>query len=123
MSRSYILIPHLGISLVSWFQIILSMNRYKGILHFLRTDLWSLLIFLHGGLVRWVSAVSLTMEDTVHFQLLSAIVGTTLSWISFVLIFNRDVIIPSYQQFWALFMSLVITLLWEFSNYLAVQDY
>lgn len=108
------------ISMVSWIQLILSMNRYHGILRFSRADVWALLLFLHGGLVRWIAALSLT-SGTLRFQILSALVGAILSWISFVVVFNAGFILPSHQQLWALVMSLLITALWEISNRLSLQ--
>lgn len=118
--RAWILLPHVLISLVSWIQLILSMNRFRGVLRFSRADVWALILFLHGGLVRWVAALSLT-NGTLRFQLLSALVGTLLSWISFVVVFNTGFILPSYQQIWALGMSLLITALWEVNNRLVLQ--
>lgn len=118
--KAWILLPQMLISMVSWIQLILSMNRYRGMLRFSRADVWALLLFLHGGLVRWVAALSLT-NGTLRFQILSALVGALLSWISFVVVFNAGFILPSHQQLWALVMSLVITTLWEVSNRLALQ--
>ena len=118
--RALILLPQMMISIVSWIQLILSMNRYRGLLHFSRPDVWALLLFLHGGLVRWVAAIALT-NGTLRFQIFSALVGAILSWISFVVVFNAGFILPSYQQIWALVMSLVITALWEVSNRLTLQ--
>lgn len=118
--RAWILLPQMLISVVSWIQLILSINRFRGMFRFSRVDIWALLLFLHGGLVRWVAAQSLT-NGTLRFQILSALVGALLSWISFVVVFNAGFILPSYQQFWALVMSLLITSLWEVSNRLAIQ--
>lgn len=118
--RAWILLPQMLISIVSWIQLILSMNRFRGVFLFSRVDVWALLLFLHGGLVRWVAALSLT-NGTIRFQILSALVGALLSWISFVVVFNSGFILPSYQQLWALVMSLLITALWEVSNRLALH--
>lgn len=120
MQRALILLPHMGISVVSWIQLLLSMNRYRGVRHFSRADLWALLLFLHGGLVRWVSAMSMATENP-RFQILSAAVGTTLGWVSFVVIFNAGFVFPSRQQWLAFVMSLIITTLWEVSNRLVIE--
>ena len=92
----------------------------RGILRFSRADVWALLLFLHGGLVRWVAALSLA-NGTLRFQIISALVGAILSWISFVIVFNTGFVLPSHQQLLALIMSLVITTLWEVSNHLAIK--
>lgn len=117
---SWILLPQMLISLLSWIQLILSMNRYRGVKRFSRGDAWALLIFLHGGLVRWVAVLALA-KGTVRFQILSALVGSLLAWIAFVVVFNGGFVLPSHQQLWALVMSLVITVLWEVSNRLALE--
>ena len=51
-----ILLPQLGISVFLWIQLILPMNRYRGLCRFTRHDMWALLLFLHGGFVRWIAA-------------------------------------------------------------------
>jgi hypothetical protein len=98
------------------------MNRYRSVLRFSRADVWALLLFLHGGLVRWVAALSLK-GGSLSFQILSALVGALMSWIAFVVVFNTGFVLPSYQQLWALVMSLLITALWEVSNRLAIQNF
>lgn len=120
-AQALILLPQLFISIVSWIQLILSMNRFRGVLHFSRADAWALLLILHSGLVRWIATLSIT-NYTLSFQIVSALVGSLLAWISFVVIFNSGFILPSYQQLWALVMSLIITTLWEVTNRLALLD-
>ena len=118
--QAWILLPQMLISLLSWIQLILSMNRYRGVTRFSRVDAWALLIFLHGGLVRWVAVLTL-LDGTFRFQILSALIGALLAWISFVVVFNTGFVLPSRQQLWALFMSLLITVLWESSHRLAFE--
>lgn len=115
-----ILVPQMLISLVSWLQLLLSINRYRGPLHFRRIDLWALLIFLHAGIVRWVAALS-TQSSTLRFQLLAAYVGATLGWISFVIIFNESLLLPTRQQMWSLVLVLIISSLWEVNNRLITE--
>ena len=53
---------------------------------------------------------------TLLFQLVVAYVASTLTWISFVIVFNETFELPSSQQWWSLFMTLAVTSLWEVSN-------
>lgn len=120
MSASVILVPQLFISIVSWLQLIFSINRYRGPLHFSRLDLWGLIIFLHAAFVRWITALS-THNGPFLFQTLMATIGATLSWISFVVVFNQSFHIPTRQQWTALALSILITFLWEFHNRLMID--
>lgn len=107
-----VLLPQFGISLVSWLQILFSINRFQGVRRFARSDLWALLLYMHAGMVRWVAALSLKTA-TLGFQILTAFVGATMAWASFVVLFNGGFYLPSSQQWLALSMSLLVTLLWE----------
>lgn len=116
----WILLPQMGISIVSWGQLLLSMNRYRGACSFTRNDLWALLLFVHGGFVRWIAALSLR-TSSVTFQLTAAFLGAAIGWASFVIVFNEDFTLPTRQQTWALLLSLVITGLWEANNRLLFE--
>ena len=116
----WILLPQFLISIVSWIQLILSMNRYRGVCKFTRTDVWALVVFLHSGFVRWIATLAVK-GASLRFQILTAFVGALLMWISFVIVFNEGFLIPSRQQWWALGMSVVVTSLWEVNNRLLVQ--
>ena len=92
MSDVYvILLPQLGISIVSWIQLILSMNRYRGLCKFTRHDMWALLLFLHGGFVRWIAALAIR-TSSLAFQIAAAFVGTAMGWASFIVVFNDNVV-------------------------------
>lgn len=110
-----LLIPQFLISVVSWLQLILSINRFHGLDRFSRTDVWGLLVFLHAGFVRWIATLAI-VAASMHFQIFMAFVAATLGWISFVVVFNEGFALPSRQQCLALVMSLVITVLWEVNN-------
>lgn len=120
MIAYYILIPQFSIGIVSWIQLILSMNRFRGVCQFTRTDVWALVVFLHSGFVRWIAALAIR-GSSLAFQVFVAFVGTVLSWISFVIVFNEGFLIPSRQQWWALGMSVVVTSLWEVNNRLVIE--
>ena len=120
MVAYWILLPQFLISVVSWIQLILSMNRYRGMCMFTRTDLWALIVFLHSGFVRWIAALAIR-GSTLRFQIFAAFIGPLLSWISFVIVFNEGFLIPSRQQWWALAMSVLVTSLWEINNRLVIQ--
>lgn len=120
MLAYYILIPQFLIGIVSWIQLILSMNRYRGAVEFTRTDMWALILYLHSAFVKWIAALSIE-GSTLSIQILAAVVGATVSWTSFVLVFNEGFRIPSRQQMWALLMSIIVTGLWEVNNRLVIQ--
>lgn len=120
MVTYWIILPQFLISVVSWLQLILSMNRFRGVCMFTRTDLWALVIFLHSGFVRWIAALAV-QGATLRFQIFAAFIGATLSWISFVIVFNEGFLLPSRQQWWALLMTAVVTSLWEINNRLVIQ--
>ena len=115
MDATIVIAPQVAISVVSWLYLVLSMNRYRGVFNFRRVDLWSFLIYVHAGFIRWVAALALYKKD-VAMQIVSSLLGSTLAWVSFVIVFNDAFLVPSYQQWVALVMSLVVTALWEVQN-------
>ena len=56
--RAYILLPQMAISAISWIQLLLSMNKFRGVTA-KRVDAWALLLRGDGGLVRWVAAAAM----------------------------------------------------------------
>lgn len=115
MQAYLLLLPQFLISIVSWLQLILSINRFRGFNRFSRTDAWGLLVFLHAAFVRWIAALAV-VGSSVRFQIFAAFVSAVLGWISFVIVFNEGFVLPSRQQVIALLMSIVITTLWELNN-------
>jgi hypothetical protein len=114
MKEALVLLPQLGISILAWVQLVLSMNRYRGIHKLTRTDVWAFMLFLHSAFVRWIAALSI--RSHIVYQLSSSLIAATLSWTSFVVVYNEDFVLPTRQQAWALLMSLAITGLWELNN-------
>ena len=119
MASHHLLWPQFAISLVSWLQLLLSMNRYRGLRRLSRADIWALLLLLHAALLRWVAAVAVR-RGSMALQLTAAGVGACLAWIAFVVVFNESFLLPSRQQMGALLMSLVVTSLWEINGRLVV---
>lgn len=115
----WILVPQMLISLASWAQLVLSMNRFR-VDNFPRSDLWALVILLHSGFVRWVAALAV-QTSTLAFQMLVAFVAAALGWTSFVIIFNEGFLLPTRQQTAALGMSLLVTTMWEVNNRVVVN--
>lgn len=110
-----LLLPQLAISVVSWAQIILSINKFKGACSFRETDVWGLLILIHGAFMRWIATLA-TRTSPIWFQMTAALVAAAIGWTSFVVIFNEDFLLPTRQQTLSLVMSLVVTVLWETNN-------
>jgi len=115
-----ILIPQVAISLLSWVQIVLSINRFDGVLEIGRINLWGLLLFLYTAFLRWIATLALRTE-LFHFQWLAALLAATIAWVGFVVIFNGDFFIPTRQQALSLLASLAITMLWEVNNRMLIQ--
>lgn len=115
-----VFLPHVTISVVSWLQLLFSMNRYRGMLHFSSVDLWSLLLFLHSGVVRWVSALA-AKTSSFSFQIWSASVATVITWTAFVIVFNGGFVIPTRQQWMSMVFSLVVAGMWEVSYRLVLE--
>lgn len=111
---------HVGIGLASWANVVLSLNRFEGPTSFRRTDLWSLLLLLHASVLRYIAAVAMRIAS-VWIQLTTAVLSTVVTWTSFVVIFNRTFSFPTRQQWVALVMTTLATVLWEVSTRVVVR--
>ena len=111
----WVLLLQLVIGFLSWAQLIFSMNRYAGLRRRRRNDAWAFLLSLEGGVVRWVGSLAVRGESF-GFQVGATLVGATLAWASFVVVFNDDFVLPARQQVGALAVSLGVTALWEVNN-------
>jgi hypothetical protein len=121
MGEEYvILIPQICISMVSWGQYIFSINRYRGVMNLTTSDLVSFIVLMNSALVRWVATLAVRSENVV-FQMVSAFLGSTLGWTSFILVYNEDFLVPTKQQMVALLLSLTITMLWEINSRLVYE--
>ena len=121
MGEEYvILIPQICISMVSWGQYIFSVNRYRGVMNLTTSDLVSFIVLMNSALVRWVATLAVRSENVV-FQMVSAFLGSTLGWTSFILVYNEDFLVPTKQQMVALLLSLTITMLWEINSRLVYE--
>ncbi len=107
-----VFVPQIFISIVSWLQLILSLNRFTSIRNFTRVDLFGLLLFLLGGVVRWVAALAVRTHSFT-FQLFVACLGNLIRTSAFVIVYNCDFHLPTQQQVIALILGVVITSLWE----------
>lgn len=95
--------------------VVLAVNMYKSVLQLNHTDLWCLLFLLHAGFVRWIATLAVR-SSSVSFQALASIIAAILCWLAFVVFFNKDFVLPTRQQTWALVMSIAVTALWEIST-------
>ena len=112
-NREYLVfLPQLLISVTAWLQLILSLNRFTSIYNFTRIDLFGLVLFLLGGVVRWVAALAVRTHSFA-FQLFCAGLGNLIRSTAFVIVYNCALILPTRQQIVALILSVIITLLWE----------
>ena len=111
---------NLAIGGVSWLQLVLVMNKYRGVTRFSRNDLWGFLLCLHGGIVRWISSLAL-QTSSLPFQLGTALVASAISWASLFVVFNDGFGFPTRQQVASLLMALLVTALWEVNNQIVVN--
>lgn len=110
-----LLLPQIGIGIASWFQIVFSINRFNGLCRFHMTDLWGLMLFFHASFSRWVAVMSVR-TSSFSYQLFVSMLSATLQWESFVIVFNKDFVLPTRQQTFSLVMTLLVTGLWEVNN-------
>ena len=109
---SLLLLPHLAIQIVTWIQIVLSLNRFNGIMRFTRPEIAGLVIYLCTAFVRWTASLA-TTNASFMFQVVTACIGGLMSFTAFIIIFNDRVDMPTRQQRNSLLLVLVITSLWE----------
>jgi hypothetical protein len=110
-----VMIPQTLIALISWFQLILSLNKFTSIRAFSTVDFYGLILFMLGGILRWIAALAVR-NYSIEFQVCSAALGTLIKSTAFIIIFNCSFQLPTVQQFIALLLSVVITSLWEIQN-------
>ena len=107
-----VIVPQFFISVISWMQLILSLNRFTSIRNFTRVDVFGLSLFLLGGVLRWIAALAVRTHS-VFFQISCAALGTVIKTTAFIIIYNCELKLPTRQQLIALILSMVITSLWE----------
>ena len=119
-STEGLLLVQTGIGAVSWLQLVLSMNRFRGCAHFHRADLWALIIMMHASLLRWIGVMS-TRTMSFTFQVIASNIAAMLTWCAFIVVFNNGFRPPTRQQAWVFVLSLAITSLWGISDRLLVE--
>jgi hypothetical protein len=111
-SELFVIVPQVFISIISWAQLILSLNRFTSVRNFTRIDIFGLFLFLLGGGLRWISALAVRTHS-LPFQICCAALGTLIKTTAFIIIYNCEMTLPTKQQVIALLLSAVITSLWE----------
>ena len=106
------LLPQLGISITSWFQVILSMNRFKAFREFSIPERVGLCLYIFSAFVRVVSGAS-SAFDGFALQLISGCLASLINFASFLIVYNDSLTLPSRQQLQSAFLILVTTGLWE----------
>ena len=115
----WIVLPHAAIALVNWGNIILSLNKFRGLRAFTPSEYLALLILMVSALVGGVTSLA-TRTSQFYFQLAAAFVRALMTWAAFVLVFNGSLTPPTVQQGQALVLALVSTGLWEVINRMMV---
>lgn len=109
---AWTILPQLGISLLEWIQIILSLNMFRSALRFSRYELVALALYLIAAFVRVVAGAA-TVVQNLALQITAGIVASLLTYSGFVIIFNQSWALPSRQQLGGGIFVLVPTVLWE----------
>lgn len=111
-SLTLVFLPQVLIAVVTWLQVVVSLpSRRK------RIKLISLWLLFFSAVVRYVAALSL-YHIYLTLQFSAAICGAALNWIGYILLLNDDVMLPSGVQTLSLLNSVIVTMLWEVSNYI-----
>lgn len=110
---------HFANAIFSWVQIILSLNRYQGIVRITFAEWIALLIYVGAGIVRVVASLA-TASSTLALQMTAATIGSLLAWSSFIVLYNDSVSLPSRQQMQSIVLGLGSTVLWELNGRLIV---
>lgn len=103
------------ISFMTWLRTMLSMNmlsRKKRSLT--RISAWFL--YMIAGLCFLSSSLAVMQKNWV-MQFLSSIVGSIISWLAFIVIFEGYYRLPTRQQLGALLQILILSLLWELRTF------
>ena len=107
-----IFLPQMLIALVTWLHVVVSLPRRSA-----RIKSMSLWLLFFSAVVRYVAALSL-YHVYLTLQFAAAICGATLNWIGYIIILNDDVMLPSGLQALSLLNCVIVTMLWEVSNYI-----
>lgn len=111
-SLTLVFLPQVLIAVVTWLQVVVSLpSRSAGI------KLMSLWLLFFSAVVRYVAALSL-YHVYLALQFSAAICGAALNWIGYILLLNDEVMLPSGVQTLSLLNSVIVTMLWEVSNYI-----
>ena len=110
-----LVIPALGIALLSWVGTVFVLNRYRGIMRFTRIEMLSLLLFLLGGFAGWIAELCIVEKDLAALQITASLYRTAVNWFALLLIVNGRLIVTT-QQIWSFVLTIVTTLLWEWKH-------
>lgn len=109
-----LIIPQLGIALLTWIGTVFVLNRYRGITRFSRIEWLSLLLFLIGGFAGWIAVLCIVEANLAALQIISSLYRTSVNWFALLLIVNGRLIVTT-QQILSFGFTIVTTLLWEWS--------
>ena len=110
-----LIIPALGIALLSWVGTVFVLNRYRGLMLFTRIEMLSLLLFLLGGFAGWIAELCIVEKDLAALQITASLYRTAVNWFALLLIVNGRLIVTT-QQIWSFVLTIVTTLLWEWKH-------
>lgn len=111
------------IAIVSWLQVLLSMNLFNISLLtaiYSRVRSSALLLYLAAGMCYYASALAI-MENQPLIQFSASLIASFFSWAGFVAIFSGTYALPTKQQFGSLAQILLLSALWEARAYIVTR--
>ena len=112
-----LLVPiSLLIAVMTWLQVILSMNLLKECkISYKRLS--TIVLYMISAICYTTSAIAI-MEGVFWFQMMTSIFGAFFVWCAFVTIFEGDYFTPSKQQLGSLVQIIILTTLWETRSFI-----
>jgi hypothetical protein len=112
VDRVVLLFPHLAIQVISWLQVVLSLNRFRGFFLLTTPELVGLGMYTTSAVIRWAASLA-ARNAAFYFQLSLALVSAMLGWGAFVIIYNDRIELPTRQQMSSIGLVVLVTVLWE----------
>ena len=118
----FVVLPvQMFISFIGWTSTMLALNRIKICHRLTDAERFGALLYFATAFIRTVTALA-TKSGIEWVQASTALIGSTISWAAFIIIFNDNVMLPTRQQFYAIALSATATAAWELQNYIVVHQ-
>lgn len=109
------------VSFIGWSSSMLALNRIQLCKRLSNAERVGALLYFAAAFIRTATALA-TKSGVEWVQASTALIGSTISWAAFIVIFNDRVMLPTRQQFYAIVLSATATAAWELQNYIVVHQ-